>query len=157
MTRFELIDRLRATTLSLLPKERPWTQVESPVAVARVLESFLVEEVPANAPNLDLLSPLGADAVVELVVESYGIRSEGGHAGLFLEGYGRMVLMSGRRELWRRSFRVDQIDSGDAPLDPFAVAREISSESKGQLYRSAMETLLDGVAALFARDLTPAR
>src|SRR5579871_5728847 len=160
MNRFEISDRLRATTIALLPKERPWPKTVPPEQVARVLESFLVEEVPANPPDLDLLKPLGVDAVVEFVIEQYGMRSEKGHAGLFLEGHGRMVLLGDGREVWRRSFRVDQIDSNDPSLDPFAVAKEIKGEkpcgeSKGVLYRQAMEAFVDTVASLFAKDLKP--
>jgi hypothetical protein len=156
MNRFELSDRLRATTLALLPRVAPWTRTADPTGVARVLQSYLVDEVPANAPDFGLLRPLGVDAVVEFVIERFGMRSEKGHAGGFLEGYGRMVLLRDGREVWRRSFRVDQIDSGEPSVDPFAAAKEIVlNESKGALYRTGMENMLDAVAALFAKDLSP--
>jgi hypothetical protein len=159
MNRFEISERLRAGTLSLLPKQRPWTATVDPVSVAHALESFLAEEVPANPPDLDLLKPLGTDAVIEIVVERYGMRSESGHAGVFLEGHARMVLLPDDREVWYRAFRVDQIDSGEPALDPFAVAKEIKgdhcSEAKGALYPNAMQTLLDAVATQFATDLSP--
>jgi hypothetical protein len=156
MNRFELSDRLRATTLALLPKVAPWTRSADPTGVARVLQSYLVDEVPANPPDFDLLRPLGVDAVVEFVIERFGMRSENGHAGGFLEGYGRMVLLRDGREVWRRAFRVDQIDSAEPAVDPFAAAKEIVlNESKGTLYRTGMENMVDAVAALFAKDLSP--
>ena len=49
ISRFEIADSLRSGTLSMLPKHSPWSEVVHPVEVARVLESFLVHEVPANA------------------------------------------------------------------------------------------------------------
>src|SRR5688572_9473298 len=41
LTRFELSDRLRSTTLAQLPQERPWTETIDPAQVASALESFL--------------------------------------------------------------------------------------------------------------------
>jgi hypothetical protein len=117
--------------------------------VASALESFLVEEVPANAPDYDLLVPLGADAVVEFVIEEYGMRSENGHAGAYVKGYGRMFRLEGRQELWRRPFEADQIAAGDPHLDPFWVGKE------PERFRAALTSLLDGVAAQFAEDLSP--
>ena len=148
MTRFEVAERLRATTTAKLPPERPWTHAVDAVRVARVLQSFLVEEVPANAPDYQLLGELGADSVVELVIESYGMRSKGGKGGVFLEGYGRMFTLDGD-ELWRRRFRADWLDSGLEPLDPLRVAKE------PERYREALTLLLDGVAQQMAKDLNP--
>ncbi len=148
MTRFEVAERLRATTTARLPEERPWTQSVDAVTVARALQSFLVEEVPANAPDYGLLSELGADSVVEFVIESYGMRSEGGRAGVFLTGYGRMFTLDGD-ELWRRRFRADWLDSKQEPLDPLRVAKEPDR------FRAALTALLDGVALQFAKDLNP--
>ncbi len=149
VTRFELSERLRVNTLHQLPRERPWTNVVDPARVASALESFLVEEVPANAPDYDLLAPLGADSVVEFVIEDYGMRSEGGRAGAYLRGYGRMFRLAGRTEVWRRPFEVDQVESGEPHLDPFRVGKD------PELFRQAMTALLDVVAARFVEDLTP--
>lgn len=150
MSRFEVSETLRAKLLAGLPQQAPWTNLVDPAAVARELQSFLVEEVPANPPDYDLLRPLGTDAVVELVIEDYGMRSSGGHAGSFIEGYGRMFLIDGRKELWRRSFRADQLDSGSPHVDPFRVGKDPN------VFRTELSTLIEGVAALFARDLSPA-
>jgi hypothetical protein len=149
MTRFEISERLRVNTINQLPRERPWTNTVDAARVATALESFLVEEVPANAPDYDLLEPLGADAVVEFVIEDYGMRSEDGHAGAYLKGYGRMFRLDGRSEVWRRPFEADQIDAGAPHLDPFRVGKE------PELFRQAMSSLLDVVAEQFAKDLTP--
>jgi hypothetical protein len=149
VTRFEISERLRLHTFSQLPKERPWTATVDAARVATVLESFLVEEVPANEPDYDLLAPLGVDAVVEFVVQDYGMRSDDGHAGAYLKGYGRMFLLEGRRELWRRPFEVDQVELGAEHLDPFKVGKD------PELFRRAMTTLVDDVAAQFAKELNP--
>jgi len=149
VTRFEVSERLRTTTLNLLPREKPWTSTVNPAQVATALESFLVEEVPANPPDYDLLKPLGADAVVEFVVEEYGIKSADGKAGAYIEGYGRMFELESRDELWRRPFHYDQVNDGTANLDPFRVGKE------PELFRLALTTLLDKISADFAKDLSP--
>ncbi|MRI86702.1 hypothetical protein FGE12_00820 [Aggregicoccus sp. 17bor-14] len=149
MSRFELSERLRVTTLSRLPAEAPWTHALDPARVASALDSFLVEEVPANAPDYELLRPLGADAVVELVIQEYGMHSEDGHAGAYVQGYGRLFELKGGAELWRRTFRADQRDKGGAALDPYRVAKQ------PELFRDALTALLDGVAAELAQGLTP--
>lgn len=149
MTRFELSDRLRSTTLAGLPREAPWTNTLDPAAVAGVLESFLVEEVPANPPDYSLLEPLGADAVVEFVVEEYGMHSRGGRAGAYVRGYARMFLLDGRTEIWRRPFREDELSLTAEHLDPFQVGKDPDR------YRQRMVKLLDRVARQFIADLNP--
>ncbi|WP_224363219.1 hypothetical protein [Hyalangium versicolor] len=149
VTRFEISERLRVNTINQLPRERPWTNVVDPARVASALESFLVEEVPANAPDYDLLVPLGVDVVVEFVIQDYGMRSEKGHAGAYLKGYGRMFRLDNRSELWRRPFSADQIEIGAPHLDPFRVGKD------PDLFRQGITSLLDGVAEQFAKDLTP--
>jgi len=148
ITRFETSDRLRASALAHVTKERPWTNAVDPAAVASALESFLVEEVPANPPDYDLLRPLGTDAVVEFVIEEYGLRSSGGRTGAFIAGYGRMFFLGGA-EIWRQRFRADQIDLGRGDLDPFKVAQE------PELFRGAIASLLDKVGVQFGAELSP--
>ncbi|NRD58450.1 MULTISPECIES: hypothetical protein [Corallococcus] len=150
VTRFELSERLRVTTLSRLPEETPWTNAVDPARVASALESFLVEEVPANAPDYDLMAPLGADTIVEFVIQDYGMRSDDGHAGAYLKGYGRMFRVDGRWELWHRRFDMDAVEQGAPHLDPFKVGKD------PELFRLAMTALLDKVADMFVKDLTPA-
>ncbi len=149
MTRFEISEGLRAKTLSLLPREVPWTSAVDPAQVASALESFLVEEVPANPPDYNLLKPLGADAVVEFVIEDYGMRSKNGRAGTYIEGYGRMFFLEGGGDVWHRSFRVDQLEAPGPAVDPFRVAKDPT------LFRTELTTLLDAVVVQFAKDLTP--
>ena len=148
MSRFEVAERLRATTSSMLPQERPWTDTVNPAAVAQALQSFLVDEVPANPPDYELVRELGADTVVEFVIEEYGMRSDGGKAGAYMLGYGRMFRIGGG-EIWRRSFKVDSLEAGITGVDPFAVGKD------PQLYRELMQDMLDGVAVQFAKDLSP--
>ena len=149
ITRFEVADQLRASTLGFLPRERPWTNVIDPAAVASALESFLVEEVPANAPDYELLKPLGADAVIEFVVEEYGMRSDEGRGGAYVVGYGRMFFLEGGGNVWYRSFRADEVDSKQPHVDPFKVAKNPA------LFREHMTTLLKAVSQQFSKDLQP--
>lgn len=149
VTRFEISERLRVNTLSQLPREHPWTRVIDPARVASVLESFLVEEVPANAPDYNLITPLGADTIVEFVVQEYGMRSEKGRAGAFVRGYGRMFTLDGQSEVWRRPFEIDQVSAGAANLDPFKVGKDPG------LFHKALTAMLDEVAETFVKDLTP--
>ncbi|MET0401459.1 MAG: hypothetical protein ABW123_03610 [Cystobacter sp.] len=149
MTRFELSERLRVTTFRQLPREQPWVNTVDPARVASVLESFLVEEVPALAPDYNLLKSLRVDAVVEFVIQDYGMRSKGGRAGAYLKGYARMFWLEGRAELWRHAFELDEVDGGLEHLDPFRVGKEPS------LFRARMTDLVDVLASRFADDLSP--
>ncbi|MFZ5443112.1 MAG: hypothetical protein ACOZQL_24100 [Myxococcota bacterium] len=148
ISRFEIADSLRSMTLALLPKQAPWSQVVHPVEVARVLESFLVQEVPANAPDYERLEALGADTVVEIVVEEYGMRSEKGKAGAYLVGHARMFRVKGP-ELYHRRFYSDDLSAGLEPLDPFAVRKD------AQLFAARIKQQVAGIAAQIAKDLTP--
>jgi hypothetical protein len=148
MGRFEVAERLRAVTLSLLPKEAPWSDTVDPARVAELYQTYLLEEEGGKPPDYARLRELGADSVVEIVVEEYGMRSAGGKAGGYLSGYARMFTLEGH-ELWRRSFRVDPLASGQAALDPLAVAKDPN------LWRNTMQSMLDAVASQFARDLSP--
>jgi hypothetical protein len=150
VSRFQISERLRANTFRQLPREeRPWVNTVDPARVATVLESFLVEEVPANAPDYDLLAPLGVDTVVEFVVQEYGMRSRGGKAGAYIQGYGRMFKLKDRSEIWRMPFQVDRVAEGAEHLDPFKVGKDPS------LFRQAMTAMLDEISDRFAQELTP--
>ncbi|HZH02990.1 MAG TPA: hypothetical protein VEY30_04335 [Myxococcaceae bacterium] len=148
MSRWEVSERLRATTLSMLPKEHPWTAAVDPVAVARVLQSYLVEEVPVNEPDYALLRQLGADVVLEFVIEEYGMRSRDGRALAYVRGHARMFRLEGG-VLWRRGFELDSVQLDSPHLDPFRVAKE------PDLYRQEMNRLIDAVAQGLAQDLNP--
>lgn len=148
ISRFELADSLRSTVLSQLDETHPWDAMVHPVDVARVLESFLVQEVPANAPDYERLASLGADTVVEIVVEEYGLRSTGGRAGAYLIGHARLFRIHGG-ELYRRNFYSDDLSAGLEPLDPFEVRRNV------QLFVDRMRQIVAGVSVQIAKDLTP--
>lgn len=148
ISRFEVADTLRAEVVSQLARERPWSSLESPAAVARALESFLVDEVPANAPDYERLRQLSTDAVVEIVIEDYGMRSEKGRAGVTLKGHARLFTIDGA-ELYHRRFRSDDVAAGAEHLDPFAVAKNPG------LFRARLHTMLLAIAAVVAKDLSP--
>lgn len=148
ISRFELADSLRSNTLALLPQAVPWKNVIHPVEVARVLESFLVQEVPANAPDYRRLLQLGADTVLEIVVEEYGMRSEKGRAGTYVRGFSRLFRIDGP-ELYFRRFVADDLASGLEPLDPFAAAKN------AQLFAERMKQTAQAIAEQVAKDLQP--
>lgn len=148
MSRFEVADTLRAETLGRLPSEAPWSAVVDPVVVARSLESFLVQEVPANAPDYERLRQHEVDTIVEIVVEEFGMRSEGGKAGVYLKGFARMFRLDGG-ELYHRRFVSDDLKAGLEPLDAFKVARDAT------LYNARLKQILLGVADQIAKDLNP--
>lgn len=149
ISRFEVADSLRANTLAALPKQSPWSEVVHPVDVARVLESFLVHEVPANAPDYERLAALGADTIVEIVVEEYGLRSEKGKAGAYLMGFARMFRINGP-ELYHRRFYSDDLNAGLEGLDPFAVRKNT------ELFSARIKQMVAAISAQVAKDLTPA-
>lgn len=148
MSRFEVADTLRAETLGRLPSELPWSHVTDPVVVASSLESFLVQEVPANAPDYERLRQHEVDTIVEIVVEDYGMRSEGGKAGVYLKGSARMFRLDGG-ELYHRHFVSDDLRAGLEGLDPFKVARDAS------IFAGRLKQILLGVADQIAKDLNP--
>jgi hypothetical protein len=150
VTRFEVSERLRVNTFRQLPQERPWVNTVDPARVATVLESFLVEEVPANAPDYDLLAPMGVDSIVEFVIQDYGMRSQDGRAGAYMKGYARMFRLADREEVWRKPFRVDQLEAGAEHLDPFKVGKDPG------LFRQQLTEMLDVIAAQLAQELQPA-
>jgi hypothetical protein len=148
ITRFEVSDRLRAGAQARLSSQAPWSQAVDAAKVGTLLESFLVEELPASPPDFEELRQLGVDAVVEIQVKEYGIRSEGGRAGAYVAGVARMFFLGGA-DVWRFPFRYDQVESREADLDPFQVARE------PERFRTALAGLLDRAADDFARELSP--
>jgi hypothetical protein len=137
-------------TYAQLPKnERPWNNAVDPAAVASALESFLVEEVPPRVPpDYNLLKPLGTDAIVEFVIQDYGLHSANGHAGAYVAGYGRMFVLGGS-QVWRQSFRLDQLEAGTSDLDPFQLAKD------PELFRAQLSSLLEKAALQLARGLSP--
>lgn len=149
INRYQVADTLRAHVLAQLPRAEPWTRMASPTQVASLLESFLVDEVPANAPDVTRLAPLGVDSIIEIVVEDYGLRSQGGKAGIYLYGYAQLYRVGSGAVLYRRAFFSDELRAGMEALDPFEVAKHPS------VFSNRLRTMLHAIAHQIALDLSP--
>ena len=147
--KFEVSERLRSQLSVALKGEKPWSNAVPASQVASVLETFLVERVPAVPPDFDRLKSTGADAVVELVVESYGLQPVGSTAEAYVRGYARMFLLSSGSELWRGTFQRTATTQGLPTLDAARVL-----ENAGP-YGDQVRALLDGAALQLAAELTP--
>jgi hypothetical protein len=147
--KFEVSERLRSQVSVALRGEKPWSNAVPASQVASALETFLVERVPAVPPDYNRLKPTGADAVVELVVEEYGIRPENGVNQSYLRGYGRMFLLADGSELWRSDFQRSGALQGLPPLTSSAV------QSNPAPYGDQLRALLDATAASLALELSP--
>jgi len=147
--RFEMSERLRTQVAGGLKGEKPWADAVPAAQVASALELFLVERVPPVPPDYARLKPLGADAVVELVIEDYGVRSEEGAARTYVKGYGRMFLLSDGSELWRAPFDSTSAGAGLPALNAAAIASDSGP------YGAQMRALLDSAAKGMAAELTP--
>lgn len=117
--------------------------------MAGVLETFLVQDVTSTPPDYAKLQPLGADAVVEFLIEGYGLRIEKGVPQTWVKGTGRMFRLADGSELWRNGFARTSSDSNLAPLNPAALA------DNPQPFREQMAAVLDGAAVALAQQLNP--
>jgi len=147
VTRFEVGERLRSRVQSSLQHEKPWSQAVPPAQVAGVLETFLVQDVTNTPPDYAKLKPLGADAVVEFLIDGYGLRSDKGVTQSWVRGTGRMVRLSDGGEIWRSGFSRTSTDSKLAPLDPAGLVDD------PQPFREQMAKVLDGAAIALAQQL----
>jgi hypothetical protein len=147
--KFEVSERIRSQVAVALRAEKPWSNAVPASHVASALETFLVERVPAVPPDYNRLKPTGADAVVELVVEEYGLRPEGGGNQSFVRGYARMFLLADGTELWRTDFQRSGAAQGLPTLEPAAV------QSNAAPYGDQMRVLLDATATALAQELMP--
>jgi hypothetical protein len=147
--KFEVSERLRSQVAVALKSEKPWSNAVPASQVASVLETFLVERVPAVPPDYNQLKPTGADAVVELVVEEYGLRPQGTQSQSYLRGTARMFLLADNSELWRTEFQRSGETQGLPPLDAAALV------SNAGPYGDQLRTLLDATAAALAQELSP--
>ena len=84
--------------------------------------------MPGAAPDYARLKPLGADSVVEFVIEEYGIRAEKGVPQTWVSGSGRMFRLS------------------DDPSTLSGNARP---------FKDQMVAVLDAVSVRLARQLSP--
>ncbi|HEY3588100.1 MAG TPA: hypothetical protein VGK85_13145, partial [Myxococcaceae bacterium] len=113
------------------------------------LETFLVQEVPGSPPDYSRLKPLGADSVVEFVIEGYGMRTEKGVTQTWVRGTGRMFRLGDGGELWRSDFSGNSADAGLQALDPASLS------SNPRPFHEQMAAVLDAVSVRLARQLSP--
>jgi len=149
LSRFEAAERLRSHVHAAIQSERPWSQAVPPSQVASALETFLVQEEPSTAPDYGRLRPLGADSVVEFVIEEYGVRTEKGVPQTWVQGTGRMFRLGDGGELWRSGFSGTSTEAGLPPLDPSTL------DSNPRPFREQMVAVLDAVSVRLARQLSP--
>jgi hypothetical protein len=148
LSRFEAAERLRSHVHAAIQTEKPWSQAVPPSQVASALETFLVQEVPGSPPDYGRLKPLGADSVVEFVIEEYGVRTEKGVPQTWVKGTGRMFRLDGG-ELWHTGFSKTSTEAGLKPLDPSGLA------SDPRPFHEQMVAVLDSVSVQLARQLSP--
>ena len=149
LSRFEAAERLRSHVHAAIQTEKPWSQAVPPSQVASALETFLVQEVPGSPPDYGRLKPLGADSVVEFVIEEYGVRTEKGVPQTWVRGTGRMFRLGDGGELWRSGFSGTSTEAGLQPLDPAALP------SNPRPFHEQMVAVLDSVSVRLARQLSP--
>ena len=149
LSRFEAAERLRSHVQAAIQTEKPWSQAVPPSQVASALETFLVQEVPGSPPDYGRLKPLGADSVVEFVIEEYGVRTEKGVPQTWVRGTGRMFRLGDGGELWRSGFSGTSTEAGLQPLDPAALS------SNPRPFHEQMVAVLDSVSVRLARQLSP--
>jgi hypothetical protein len=147
--KFEVSERLRSQVSVALKGDKPWSNAVPASQVASVLETFLVERVPAVPPDFDRLKPTGADAVVELVVEEYGLRPQAGVGNTYVQGYARLFLLGSGSELWRAGFQRTASAQGLPALDAASVLANAGP------YGDQLRALLDSAATELADALTP--
>lgn len=148
-TPFEVAERLRIGVVRRLPETTPWTYAVPASEVSGVLQSLLVEEQPQRRPDVRQLERLGADTLIELVVERYGMQGEGGAPGIYVSGRARMTRLNSGATYYARSFSYRMPSSAELPLDPLVIARE------PRRFGEALSRLLDQAAAQIAQDLQP--
>ena len=149
LSRFEAAERLRSHVHAAIQTEKPWSQAVPPSQVASALETFLVQEVPGSPPDYTRLKPLGADSVVEFVIEEYGVRTEKGVPQTWVRGTGRMFRLGDGGELWRSGFSGTSTEAGLQPLDPAALS------ANPRAFHEQMVAVLDAVSVRLARQLSP--
>jgi len=148
LSRFEAAERLRSHVSAAIQTEKPWSQAVPPSQVASALETFLVEEA-SGSPDYGRLRPLGADSVVEFVIEGYGLRTEKGIPQTWVQGTGRMFRLADGSEMWRSGFSATSTEAGLAPLDPSTLAGD------PRPFRDQLVVVLDSVSVRLARQLSP--
>ena len=149
ISRFEAAERLRSHVHAAIQTEKPWSQAVPPSKVASAMETLLVQEVPSPPPDYSRLRPLGADSVVEFVIEEYGVRTEKGVPQTWVRGKGRMFRLGDGGEIWSSGFAGNSTEVGLPPLDPAALATD------PRPFHEQMVAVLDSVSIRLARQLSP--
>lgn len=149
INRYEIVDAVASKTRHYLQKQQPWTQALPSVEVARVLETFLVEDRAQGKPNYDRLKAVGVDAVLEILLEEYGMRADKGRVGVYVIGTARLLRLDGA-VLYTRAFVSDETGTdaveGTDPNDVLA---------RPPLFREHLQVMLTAIAETVADDVTP--
>jgi hypothetical protein len=149
INKFEVSERLRSQVASALRAEKPFSNAVPAAQVASVLETFLVEREPPVPPDYTRLKPTGADAVLELVVDEYGLQPTGGGSQPYLRGHARLFLLADGTELWRTDFQ----RSGSVQRLPALDIVTLSPDAAP--YGDQMRAILDAQALALAQELSP--
>jgi len=149
--KFEVAERLRSQLAVALRGQAPWSNAVPASQVASALETFLVERDPPVPPDYNRLKPTGADAVLEIVVEEYGLRADGRKAVTFLLGYARLFLLADGSEVWRGDFERSATAQGLPGLDGARLASDAGP------YADQLRALLDASALGLAQQLSAGR
>ncbi len=147
--KFEVSERLRSQLAVALRGQAPWSNAVPASQVASALETFLVERDPPVPPDYNRLKPTGADAVLEVVVEDYGLKAQGTVAQTYLRGYTRLFLLADGTEVWRGDFERSGTGQGLRLLDVAGLASNASP------YGDQLRALLDATALELGRQLSP--
>jgi hypothetical protein len=145
---FELEERIRAALVSRLPPTPPWSTAMPSIEVATSLDWLLVDD-RSGPPDYRLLAKRGSNSVLEVVVESHGVRRAAGKTALFARGNARMFLLDGST-LWKAPFDIDQT------ADPEAEALDVV-ELRDGAYREALTDVVGNVTDLLAKELSAGR
>lgn len=149
INRYEIVDAVASKTRHYLHKQHPWSQALTAVEVARVLETFLVEDRAQGKPNYQRLRDAGADSVLEILLEEYGMRAANGRVGVYVLGTAKLMTLDGA-VLYARSFVSDETGTtaveGTDPADVLA---------RPPLFREHLQVVLTAISETVADDLTP--
>jgi hypothetical protein len=145
MTRFVVGRRFEGGVTAQLPTGL--FQIANPTRVAEELELLLVEKGDSDL-DYEKLRKLNVDAVLEIHVNSYGLRRGAQRqVGGFSRGYAQMVTLSGST-VWRLPFDLDESANGSASVDEAMLAKDVH-----YAWQQTVDRLAYAVGSLIARDL----
>jgi hypothetical protein len=146
VSRFQVAERLRSELVRGLPTQSPWTRMVPAVDVASALETLLVESRD-EPPDFNALRSLGADAVLDIAINDFGVARHENKVGLYATITAHLFTFDGNDTLYRRTFDVDDARDGRGELAPAALLRGAED------YRDALEDLLQRVGQAISDDL----